>query len=192
MGLHDAEARQRDEKVGTSTPYFDCFGRNSHLRNATVERCELCSMHACVAYTDTSCPNNSVDQVERYRYVDVHPGVQRCARQMIHNRHDEANERDDVLDNKELVTPVPNRSKCAQVDPKQDRKGCDAGDRTIIGCPLQLHESIYRPCATLEAKVENGEQEYDPSCPTMEDIEAFVRHASHQSDQVVLADQKNE
>lgn len=72
---------------------------------------------------------------------------------MNHNRNDETEEGDQVLNYEELVREVSEGRKCAEVNPKQECIGGKAGRWTGICRPLELHQTVLVPAIALVAEV---------------------------------------
>ena len=82
---------------------------------------------------------------------------------MIHDSNDEAEKRDDMLDDKELVAEIANRCECAYVHPDENHVGGKTGRNAGIGGPLQCKDiRKLAPCISLEAKVKSCEEQQHP------------------------------
>ena len=108
------------------------------------------------------------------------------------NKCEEYRERDNVLDDENLVAPASNGRHGAENDPYQGTPGSKALPSDLVVFELVADIVVRRPCTEKPSHVHSRREEHTSSAPSVQPVQTLVTDAAQPSDDVVLASKKED
>ena len=176
----------------------DGWASDGNPRNASWQRLEFgvtspqaatgsLAWHVEVDIKHRKVAHRPVHHAERDR--DVDPILHAVRHQMHIYRHHKTDQRNKVLDDKELVIPSSDWRKRTEDNPYQDTPGSKAPFSDRVGFELDRDKIVWCPIAEPESHVYRDRQQQDSRCPAMDPIQPLVARSCQDANHVVLSSQ---